>query len=169
MNRVFFYPDFSRYVFFTSSALAHMYKWSQRAPWQKEAGGELFTPNPNDDGLIITTTKGPQKEDYRARRAFNPDATAGYCERQRQFEHGLYPVGLWHTHPEKYPTPSGLDRETTEAYFKALEGEYRGYLMVIVGSRGKVPELCVWEVRQAKSPVWIRLLEENAHALKRYL
>lgn len=161
MNRVFYYPDSGRYVLFTSPALGHMYRWCQRAPWHKEAGGELFAANPDDDGLIIAAAKGPHKGDYRARRAFNPDVAAGYDERQRQYAQGLHPVGLWHTHPERFPEPSNMDYDASEAYFKALDGESSGYLMAVLGNHGNIPVMAVWAVHGVMRLDWVRLHEDN--------
>ncbi len=159
MNRLFFYPDYQRYVLFTAPALEHMYRCRQRWVWQKEAGGELFAVDPGADGIIITAAMGPAPEDYRARYAFNPNVEAGYRERVRQFNLGLHAVGLWHTHPEKNPKPSGLDQRTTEDYLNAFLGDRERYLMAIIGNRGDFPNMQVWSASRSRRARWYMLQE----------
>ncbi|OGT89340.1 MAG: hypothetical protein A2286_04550 [Gammaproteobacteria bacterium RIFOXYA12_FULL_61_12] len=159
MNRLFFYPDYRRYVLFTTPALNHIYSRLQRWVWQKESGGELFAVDPASHGLIITIAKGPAREDCRARHAFNPDIVAAHRERLLQYDLGLHAIGLWHTHPERYPRPSGLDQRTTEAYLEAFMGDRTRYLMVILGNHGAPPNMQVWSVSRSEQSKWIALLE----------
>jgi integrative and conjugative element protein (TIGR02256 family) len=158
-NRIFFYPDFSRYVFFTESALDHMYAHVQRKLWQTEAGGEIYSADPDSHGLIITVATGPNPDDKRGRRSFNPDVDATTQHRNQQFEQGRHAVGLWHTHPEKNPSPSGLDRRTTEDYLVAFQGQRERYLMVILGNQGKVPNMAIWSAERNELSQWIELIE----------
>ena len=97
-NRIFFYPDFRRYVLFTTDVLDHMYVHAQRHLWQKEAGGEIYAIDPDARGLIITTATGPNSGDRRGRRFFNHDIEAATRDREWQFTQGRHAVGLWHTH-----------------------------------------------------------------------
>lgn len=88
MIRIFFYPDSTRYVLFTEQALAHMYAHAQRRPWQKEAGGEIFSTEPDATGLVISTAAGPNPRDRRSHCSWNPDTTASDRNRQSEFALG---------------------------------------------------------------------------------
>lgn len=164
MNRIFFYPGNDRYVLFTEPALSHMYSHTQRRLWNKEAGGELFSFDPNSCGLIISTANGPNKTDFRNRHAWNPDINALFKDRHTEFEQNKHAVGLWHTHPEKSPTPSRLDRETTYEYLSSFQGERLYYLMVIIGNQGSIPAMAVWSANSEKRGNWIQLNEEIYHS-----
>lgn len=140
----FFDHDFTHYVLFTTDALAHMYTHAQRRLWHKEAGGELFANDPDAAGLVITTATGPNPRDRRSRCSWNPDIETADQDRQQQFVHGRHAVGLWHTHPESFPAPSGRDRQTAHDYLDAFHGKRKRYLMVTFGNSGNPPNIAVW-------------------------
>lgn len=159
MIRIFFYPDSRRYVLFTASALEHMYSHVQRRPWQREAGGEIFSVEPDATGLIVTAATGPNTEDRRSRYRWNPDTAAADRDRQIEYALGRHAVGLWHTHPEASPSPSSQDRETTGEYLEAFLGQRSRYLMVIVGNKGKPPAMTVWSCASTTGVRWQVLTE----------
>lgn len=162
MNRVFFYPDNSHYVLFTDHVLAHMYKHAQRRLWQKEAGGEIFSSEPDSHGLIISNVMGPSPADQRRRNAWNPDVRASDRIRQVEFEQCRHAVGLWHTHPESTPSPSWRDQKTTWEYLDSFDGDRSRYFMVIIGNRGSVPAMTVWVACGQSSRDWIQLREAKS-------
>jgi proteasome lid subunit RPN8/RPN11 len=143
-SRTFCTRGLTRYVLFTGHALAHMYAHVQRERRQPEAGGELFSAQIECDGLIVSVATGPYPGDRRRRHAFDPDVAATTRQRYVQFEGGRHAVGLWHTHPETSPHPSGLDERTTFEYLRAFGGDRCQYLMVILGNRGEPPSMTVW-------------------------
>lgn len=159
MSRIFFYPDNSQYVLFTDYALAHMYKHAQRWLWQKEAGGEIFSSEPDSQGVIISNAMGPSPADQRRRNAWNPDVKASDMNRLTEFEQYRHAVGLWHTHPESTPSPSWRDQKTTWEYLDAFEGDRSRYFMVIIGNSGRVPQMTVWVAMGQSSRDWIQLSE----------
>lgn len=138
-----------------------MYRHVQRRIWQKEAGGEVYAIDPDAHGLIVTTATGPNRCDRRSRCSYNPDIEAAKRDRDQQFALGMHAVGLWHTHPEPYPNPSGQDRQTTEEYLSAFQGDRERYLMVIVGNRSNPPNINVWSTSQSTRTKWIELVEES--------
>lgn len=159
MIRIFFYPDSTRYVLITEQALAHMYAHVQRWPWQKEAGGEIFSSAADATGLVVSAAAGPNPRDHRSRHAWNPDTEAADRDRQAEFALGRHAVGLWHTHPEPSPSPSALDRQTTLEYLEAFQGDRSRYLMVIVGNRGNPPAMGVWAAAPERHNGWFKLSE----------
>lgn len=162
MIRIFFYANSTHYVLFTEQALEHMYAHAQRWPWQREAGGEIFSTAPDASGLIIASAAGPNAGDRRSRHSWNPDTVAADLVRHNEFAQGRHAVGLWHTHPEVSPTPSGLDRETTREYLESFKGQRSRYLMVIIGNRGKTPAMAVWAITGEAGGRWEELKEMPA-------
>lgn len=154
-NRIFFYPDFRRYVLFTADVLDRMYAYTQQRFWQKEAGGEIYTPAPGVQGLVITAATGPNPGDHRSRHSFNPDIEATTRDRNRLFGLGLHAVGLWHTHPEVFPTPSKQDHHTAKEYLDGFLGDRDCYLMVILGNRGIPPRMAVWSTGSNSWNYWV--------------
>lgn len=164
-NRLFFFPGHGRYVLFIAAALEHMYRHAQRRIWHKEAGGEIYAIDPGANGLIVTSALGPNRGDRRTRFSFNPDIEAVKRDREQQFAVGLHAVGLWHTHPEACPSPSGQDRQTAEEYLSSFHGERECYLLVIVGNCGNPPSMKVWAASQGSFATWVELAEESKSSL----
>ncbi|WP_460152959.1 Mov34/MPN/PAD-1 family protein [Pseudomonas sp. S2_B07] len=164
MSRIFFYPDNRQYVLFTDHALVHMYAHAQRRLWQKEAGGEIFSSEPDSNGLIISNAMGPNPTDHRRRHAWNPDVKASDRNRQSEFEQHRHAVGLWHTHPESTPSPSWRDEKTTWEYLDSFQGDRIRYLMVIIGNRGSIPGMAVWVASGQSSRDWLQLGEATSRA-----
>jgi proteasome lid subunit RPN8/RPN11 len=163
MSRVFFYPSQARYVLFTEHVLQHMYSHAQRRFWHKEAGGELFSTDPMSDGLIISNAMGPNSSDRRWRNAWSPDVKASDRDRLSEYAHNRHAVGLWHTHPESAPWPSGRDQETTWEYLDAFVCDRARYLMVIIGNHGVVPAVTVWVADYEPTRCWVQLSEATVH------
>lgn len=157
--RLFFDADFTRYVLFTTDALAHMYTHVQRRQWHKEAGGELFANDPDAAGLVVTAATGPNPRDLRSRHSWNPDTAAADQDRQQQFTFGRHAIGLWHTHPESSPSPSGRDQRTTDDYLDAFHRERTRYLIVTLGNSGYPPNMVVWAASRELRNTWAELVE----------
>lgn len=142
--RIFFRPGGGQYVLFTAPVLNAMYAHAQRKWWQKEAGGEIFTPDLSGPGLVITVASGPNPGDRRSRTSYVPDISAATADREAQYADGRHAVGLWHTHPEARPIASPRDRLTTETYLDAFRGTRERYVLVIIGNAGATPAMAVW-------------------------
>lgn len=160
-NRIYFYPDFRRYVLFTANALEHMYAHIQRHSEQLEAGGEIYCAAPESHGLVIAVATGPNPGDQRGYHSFNPDIKATTRHREQQFAQGRHAVGLWHTHPEARPSPSGRDHRTTKEYLDAFHGDRERYLMVILGNHGIPANMAVWSAERNERRRWIELVESK--------
>jgi len=121
-----------------------MYEHAQVRGHQKEAGGQLFSSAPQHEIVITSKATGPYATDHRSRHAFNPDPLQATLDRKSLFGHGLYPIGLWHTHPESNPNPSGRDRQTTAEFLKAFNGDLNGFVLAILGNHGHPLALTLW-------------------------
>jgi integrative and conjugative element protein (TIGR02256 family) len=136
-----------------------MYKHAQIGWQQKEAGGQLFSATPENEIVTASIATGPYTSDKRSRHAFNPDPIQATKDRQRLFQQGLHPIGLWHTHPEQTPTPSGRDQQTTVEFLKAFNGEMNGFVLAILGNKGCPLPLTLWLATADNR--WLEMREIN--------
>ena len=95
-------------------AVAQMQAFRQRSWWQSEAGGVLMGRYLIDtDDVVVDEVTIPQKGDRRSRFSFFRSKKHSEIAHSRWSEEAsaLAYLGLWHTHPEPDPTPSGVDRQ----------------------------------------------------------
>jgi integrative and conjugative element protein (TIGR02256 family) len=94
-------------------ALKRMQAFAQRRWWESEAGGILLGRHLLDSrDVVVDEVSTPQNSDRRSRFSFFRSSKHEHVARQRWLqEHNTSAyLGLWHTHPERDPTPSGVDR-----------------------------------------------------------
>ncbi|XLZ69751.1 Mov34/MPN/PAD-1 family protein [Massilia sp. SR12] len=152
-------PDGSGVLVFTEMVLEHMYRYAQIGWFSREAGGQLFCAAPHLPDTLIDVVTGPNSKDKRRRCAFVPDVSQANFDRHQQFANGRHAVGLWHTHPERFPTPSHQDLKTAAEYLAAFGSNMDGFLLVVLGNYGSPPELAVWLVHNKYSRGGLRLTE----------
>jgi len=159
MSRKFTLPFERGQFILNPDVLSHFYKYSQNNSKKLEAGGQLFSKNPNDSQMVICLATGPHRSDERGRHRFNLDVNKANYDREKLFRKGFHAVGLWHTHPEKYPNPSNEDRNVTAEYLKAFEGSMKGFLNLIVGNQGAHSNIAAWAAWNDDSSKWFQLNE----------
>lgn len=101
-------------LIFVDEAVQQMLAFRQRSWWQTEAGGVLLGRHLLDtDDIVVDEVTTPQKSDRRSRFGFFRSKKHGKIAQSRWTEEAstLAYLGLWHTHPERDPTPSGVDRQ----------------------------------------------------------
>jgi integrative and conjugative element protein (TIGR02256 family) len=94
-------------------AVQQMQAFAQRRWWDREAGGVLMGRHLLDSpDVVVDEVSTPQDTDRRSRFNFFRSRRHEQLARQRWLqEHSTSAyLGLWHTHPERDPTPSGEDR-----------------------------------------------------------
>jgi integrative and conjugative element protein (TIGR02256 family) len=158
-ERHFQLPEDRGIVVFSNEVLQHMYRYTQTSIWQREAGGQLFSRTPEQPWVRISSATGPYWQDRRTRCSFHPDVHKATEDRFQNFAKGLHAVGLWHTHPEAWPTPSDCDRITTQDYLRAFQGDMEGFLLAILGNQSNSPNLTVWMAWQNQNMPWLKLSE----------
>ncbi|MVF14468.1 hypothetical protein FT643_20225 [Ketobacter sp. MCCC 1A13808] len=158
-ERSFRLPGDRGIIQFSTEVLTHMYSHAQTNFWKTEAGGQLFSDTPESVTVYIDIATGPYPSDRRSRYGFHPDLNIANRDRKDNFLRGYHAVGLWHTHPESTPSPSGTDRQTACEYLRSFNGEMDGFLLVIIGNRGTPLNLCVWLASIDSSKPWIKLDE----------
>jgi integrative and conjugative element protein (TIGR02256 family) len=159
ISRTFLLPDNRGHVFFVDKVLQHMYKHAQTCFWHREAGGQLFSETPHESSVVVSVASGPHPRDVRSRYNFVPDLTSATQDRQVQFNSGRHAIGLWHTHPETKPSPSGQDYDTTREYLEAYDGMMDGFLLLILGNSGNPFNMVVWMATMKPVDAWIKLEE----------
>lgn len=111
-----------------------------RAP---ESVGQLYSRDLTTPLIIIErATRLPAKSASRFKVKFDPKEA--YAERKALFESGLHCVGLWHTHPEPTPSPSGDDRSLARDYALRAKSYMTGIVFAIVGNRPLPDGMLVW-------------------------
>jgi integrative and conjugative element protein (TIGR02256 family) len=111
MKLVFRVSDSQRLIF-VAKAVEQMVAFRQRSWWQSEAGGVLLGRYLLDsENLVVDEVTTPQNSDRRGRFSFFRSKKHGKIAQARWSEEAstLAYLGLWHTHPEADPTPSGVD------------------------------------------------------------
>ncbi|MDM0078695.1 Mov34/MPN/PAD-1 family protein [Variovorax sp. J2P1-59] len=108
-------------------ALKQMQAFAQRRSWDSEAGGVLLGRHLLDShDVVVDEVSTPQTGDRRSRFGFFRSSKHEHVARQRWMEENstLAYLGLWHTHPERDPTPSGVDQRDWQ---QAIAGDtYEG-------------------------------------------
>lgn len=115
--RLVFRVSATRRLIFVDEAVKQLRAHSQRSWWQTEAGGALLGRHLLDsENIVVDEVTTPQKQDRRSRFSFfrskqhSVIAQARWVARDSTMAY----LGLWHTHPERDPTPSGVDRQDWE-------------------------------------------------------
>lgn len=112
MNLVFRVTPSQRLII-VDEAVQQMLEFRQRSWWRAEAGGVLLGRHLLDtEDVVVDEVTTPQKSDRRSRFSFFRSKRHGIIAQNRWSEEAstLAYLGLWHTHPETDPTPSGVDR-----------------------------------------------------------
>lgn len=132
----------------SNEVLNKLCAWRQSAMRAPEAGGVLLGfIDIETSGLLATEITTPGFGDKRTRTGF-------YRGRRHQREvkrwhektiNGTL-IGLWHTHPEKKPTPSVVDMQDATHVLKNGSYASSGLLYLIVG----IAELGVWYAQPGK-------------------
>lgn len=128
---------------FAPSAMDEMLSHAQVMRNSRESVGQLYTRDLTQDVVCVehATWLNPKIAHW-SRVKFDPKKA--YAEREKLFRKGLHCVGLWHTHPEPYPTPSGEDRLLARDYANSAMPQLSGIVFVIVGTLPEPNAFKVW-------------------------
>jgi integrative and conjugative element protein (TIGR02256 family) len=143
-------------------ALTQMQAFAQRRWYHREAGGVLMGRHLLDShDVVVDEVSTPQNTDRRSRCNFFRSHKHEQVARQRWLqEHSTSAyLGLWHTHPERDPTPSGVDQTDWQ---QAVAGDtYEGdrLFFPIVGTNS----IRVWTLSRRGAFRELQLENKNAH------
>lgn len=144
-------------------ALKQMQLFAQRRCWDSEAGGVLLGRHLLDShDVVVDEVSTPQSSDRRSRFGFFRSSKHEQVARQRWLEENSTSayLGLWHTHPERDPTPSGVDQRDWK---QAVAGDtYEGTRLFfpIVG----IHRIRVWTLSRRGTFRELKLENNNAQS-----
>lgn len=127
---------------FSDSALETFLRHIQTKDYGSEAGG-LLLGTVHGSSMLITEATPPTTWDKRFRYLFErlPFGHDALAQARWEASQGTVRyLGEWHTHPEDYPHPSGLDRSEWNQ-LSSKRQDKRPLLTVIVGRKGLYVEL----------------------------
>lgn len=128
---------------FGRDAMRTMLSYAQTNRWSRESVGQLYTRDLSQPIIVVehATWLQPKSSSW-SRVRFDPQKA--FAERQVLFQSGLHCIGIWHTHPESNPTPSGEDVRLSKDYALAASSQLRGIVFLIVGTRPYPDGFRVW-------------------------
>lgn len=130
-------------MLFTPETLDVLSQSVQRGAGSKERVGQIFTRDLTGDVVEIAhATRLTAKWASFAKVRFDPKTAM--AERTKLLAQGFHCVGLWHTHPEPEPVPSGEDRALAKEHALAAIPQLSGLVFVIVGTATFPAGLKVW-------------------------
>lgn len=130
-------------LYIRPEAIGKLFKYKQIRTIDTEAGGILIGRIlEEDNNIIIDDVSEPMVTDNRKRTRFsrNVNGHQEYMDEAFKREKGsCFYLGEWHTHPQRIPVPSSVDRKDWK---RLLNIEFEsGYLFfIIVG----IDDLKVW-------------------------
>ena len=142
-------------------ALKQMHEFAQHRFGDREAGGVLMGRHLLDSyDVVVDEVTTPQNTDRRSRCNFYRSHKHELIARQRWLqEHNTSAfLGLWHTHPERDPTPSGVDRSDWQQAVSNDTYEGDRLFFPIVGTHC----IRVWTLSRRGAFRELKLENENA-------
>lgn len=129
------YPitDSEQRLVFTRAVLDHFKKHRQITSRKFEAGGQLFARFVLTDIIIVEAT-GPRRLDRRTRFSYRPHRPSEQREIDNRHKKGLSYIGDWHTHPERIPHPSNIDRSSMQDIFSKSVHKLNVFVLAVVGT-----------------------------------
>ncbi|MBK0114033.1 Mov34/MPN/PAD-1 family protein [Delftia sp. S67] len=135
-------PDRRSLVNFDNKVLGVFREHIQRLDIDAEAGG-LLLGEVRGTHLNLIRATFPTVDDLRSRYSFErlPQGHAEVAQKMWSDSRGTVRyLGEWHTHPQDFPTPSGIDRSEWKRLASGRKDK-RPFLAVIVGRAGLHVEL----------------------------
>ena len=116
-----------------------MKSFIQDEKYKPEAGGILIGHYLEDNNYSITDVSSPSKLDKSSRFNFTRSKNNAQKIINKIFKDSkgkkIY-LGEWHTHPEDYPTPSGLDKKSILEQIRGNILNSEIIFMLIIGRKG---------------------------------
>lgn len=140
MNVVFEFAIGRRLVL-TSTAIAGMKGHVQHSASAPEAGGVLMGRHLIEtDDVVVDEVTTPQEKDRRKRFSFfrSTQHSDVAMEKWKKSQGKVAYLGLWHTHPEKRPSPSKLDMEDWANAIRkdTFQGDHLFFIIVGIAEIG---------------------------------
>lgn len=145
--------SFAQSIRLESDVLLHLRRHRQRGFGSAEAGGQLFGSVARETVRVLRAT-GPYTGDERSRYRYRSNPAAAQRAIQEQACAGLLYLGEWHTHPERSPTASGLDRDTMSGLEARSRLNCNTLLLLIVGQSEGPEGLSLYSLEGGQLQIW---------------
>lgn len=147
-------PDRKRFAVLAPAAVEVFMRHRQRFPWQTEAGGILLGKRRGNHLEVLFATEPmitDRRQPFFFEREVHGHATAAMNAWAASGGTVDY-LGEWHTHPQRVPVPSSLDRTEWRKLF-AGRAKHLPLAVLIVGTTCLHVELLRAEAQIELSPV----------------
>lgn len=136
-------PGATWHLELSSSVIVELQNHTQRKWLNRESVGQLFSKDltSNYVKIELATTIKPKWSTW-SRVEF--DVCQAMSERERLFAQGWHCIGLWHTHPERFPQPSADDCQLAREHSIAASRHLGGLIFAILGNGNFLDSLRVW-------------------------
>jgi len=125
-------------IFIAPSVVSILAGYKQIHRKDCEAGGILLGQI-NEDGIYILKASIPNSRDKRSRMSFIRDRDRAQLIINHEFANSggktIY-LGEWHSHPEKFPSPSSVDKAMIKDQFKKNKINEPFLIFIIQGISG---------------------------------
>lgn len=120
-----------RRVFFSNDFLSYL-NCQRQLIGTCEAGGGIFAKEYKKIYQVEKAT-GPYPVDMRRTNCFRPSLVMLNKDIHSFKSEGLYFVGIWHTHSEPIPKPSGMDIQAMRKMYVENQHSLSAMMLIIVG------------------------------------
>lgn len=119
---------------FSEQVIAVLSSHAQRRWYQRESVGQLYASDLTGRIILVdaATVLRPKKSAWTS---VTFDIDEVQAQRETLLRERMHCIGLWHTHPEANPSPSGTDVRLAADHAQSAKSVLNGLVFVIVGSR----------------------------------
>lgn len=125
-----------RTIIIYTNALQVLSRFAQHQPHQPEAGGIIMGKFFGEE-IHVLRLSTPTELDKATRNTFERHRLSAQIVVDYEFYNSggqMAYLGEWHTHPEKHPNPSGVDRQMIRQQFRQSQGDREFLLFFIQGT-----------------------------------
>lgn len=147
MTAVFHDSSSGGIIELTHSVVELLASFRQTRWLEAERGGLLFANPDHDDRVVVDVASPPHPNDRATRNSLALNHDRCIAEILRANQDGRWFVGYWHTHPEKHPRISSVDRASFERNLRAGGHQLSALLAVLVGTARGTDGLAAYMIR----------------------
>lgn len=130
-------------------AVTVLHRYQQTTLFKKEGCGVLLGSLYADGCYSIEMATTPMRKDHRSRNTFKllDSGHQLFVDKFHEESDGeLFYLGYWHSHPEKVPSPSNIDRVEWKKNHRKNINHSETLFYPIIGTN----QLCVWTIENNK-------------------
>jgi integrative and conjugative element protein (TIGR02256 family) len=131
----------------TSSVVELLVSFRQTRWREVERGGLLFANPDHFDRVVVDVASPPHPNDLATRNSLALNHDRCMAEIRRANKAGRWLVGYWHTHLEKHPRISPVDRASFDHNLRAGGHQLSALLAVLVGTARGTLGLAAYMIR----------------------